>query len=143
MAAVLTNSGRAIETNRMKGAGAEPLFMSWGSGAGVAAATDTTLFTERYSTTNDGTHNLRTTGVSSRVTTSVANDTYRVVATLVIAAGTGGITVTNVGLFDTNGQAADLTTPPSGGNIYSKVDFAGLPLNVGDGIQFTLDRQYT
>lgn len=46
MANVVTNAGKAIVTNRIKGSGTEPLHVAWGTGAGTAAATDTTLFTE-------------------------------------------------------------------------------------------------
>ncbi len=143
MANVLTNAGRAIITNRIHGGGSEPLFVGWGTGVGTSAAADTTLFTETYSTTNDGTHNLRATGTGSQVTGSVTNDTYQVVGTLTVASGTGGITVTNAGTFDTNGLAANMTTAPSGGNLFVKGDFTGIALNVGDSIQFTVKLQFT
>jgi hypothetical protein len=60
----------------------------------------------------------------------------QVVGTL--TAPTGGLTVTNVGLFDSAGTAANLTTAPSGGNLVGKSDFTGQVLNAGDSIQFTL-----
>ncbi len=143
MANVLTNAGRAILTNRIKGAGTEPNFVGWGAGAGTSAAADTSLFTEQYSTSNDGTHNTRVTGTSTQQTTTVSNDTYQVVGTLTVASGTGAITVTNMGCFDTNGQAANLTTAPSGGNLFVKGDFTGIALNVGDSIQATFKLQFT
>lgn len=60
MASVLTQTGRAIITDRLNGAGgAEPVFISWGTGAGTAAFTDTTLFTEASSTSNNGTGRTR------------------------------------------------------------------------------------
>src|SRR5687768_1568049 len=46
LATVFTNAGKAIVTNRIKGSGTEPNYVAIGTGAGTAAATDTTLFTE-------------------------------------------------------------------------------------------------
>ncbi len=44
MANVLTNEGRAVITNRIKGGGTEPLYVGWGTSAGTSAAADTALF---------------------------------------------------------------------------------------------------
>jgi hypothetical protein len=120
-ATVITNVGQSIVTNRMIGSGTEPKFVMWGTGAGTAAVTDTTLFTE---TTDEA----RTTGTSSRVTTTVTNDTYQVVGTITVA--TAGKTITNVGLFD--------VVTASSGNLYFKSDFTGLALAVADSITFTI-----
>jgi hypothetical protein len=125
-ATVITNAGQAIVTNRMTGAGTEPKFVMWGTGAGTAAITDTTLFTE---TTDEA----RTTGTSSRVTTTVTNDTYQVVGTITVA--TAGKTITNVGLFD--------VVTASSGNLYFKSDFTGLALLVGDSITFTIKVKFS
>lgn len=125
-ATVITNAGQAIVTNRMTGAGTEPKFVMWGTGAGTAGVTDTTLFTE---TTDEA----RTTGTSSRVTTTVTNDTYQVVGTITVA--TSGKTITNVGLFD--------VVTASSGNLYFKSDFTGLALLVGDSITFTLKVKFS
>lgn len=130
MASVLVNAGRDILTNRIAGAGTEPKFLGWGNAAGTAAAADTTLFTEKDTDLSAAGPN-RTTGTSSRVTTSVANDTYQVVATRT-ATGAGG-TVTNAGLFDAT----------SAGNLFIKGDFTGIPLAAGDSIQFTIKLQFT
>jgi len=125
-ATVIVNAGQAIVTNRMTGAGTEPKFVMWGTGAGTAAVTDTTLFTE---TTDEA----RTTGTSSRVTTTVTNDTYQVVGTITVA--TAGKTITNVGLFD--------VVTASSGNLYFKSDFTGLALNVADSITFTIKVKFS
>jgi hypothetical protein len=77
MATVLANAGKAIITNRIKGAGTEPNYVAWGTGAGTAAATDTTLFTE---------------SAEARVA-----DTYQVIGTMTASAGR---TITNAGLLD-------------------------------------------
>lgn len=116
MATVFTNAGKAIVTNRLKGSGTEPSYVAWGTGAGTAAVTDTTLFTENGS---------RVAGTSTQQTTTVTNDTYQVVGTL--TAGSG-ITVTNAGLFDA----------ASTGNLFVKGDFTGVALNTNDSIQFTI-----
>jgi hypothetical protein len=121
MATVFTNSGKAITTNRIIGSGTEPKYIGWGTGAGTAAVTDTTLFTEA---------DTRATGTSSRVTTTVANDTYQTVGT--ITAGSNE-TITNVGTFDA----------VSAGNISVKADFTGLALLAGESIQFTIKTVYS
>lgn len=143
MANVVTYAGVAIISNLVSGiGGAIAKYIGWGTGSGTSARSDTALFTEDYSTTNDGTHNLRGTGTVSRVTTSQTNDTVQVVGTLT-QPHSGGATITNVGLFDTNGQAADLVTAPSGGNLLVKSDFTGIALSQNDSIQFTLQLQFT
>lgn len=128
MATFIVNSGLAIAIARIKGQRAdttaqpEPVFASWGTGAGVTAATDTALFTE---TTNSGGAG-RVTGTSSIQTTNVSNDTYQVLATLTAPSG---ITVTNAALFD-------LVTIGSG-NMFMKGDFTGIPLLASDSLQLT------
>ncbi len=118
MADVVTNAGRAIITNRILGSGTQPNNVAWGTGAGTAAVTDTTLFTEASE--------ARVAGASSQQTGSVTNDTYRVVGTLTAAAAK---TITNAGLFDA----------ATGGNLFVKSDFTGIALNTGDAIQFTFN----
>lgn len=122
-ATLVVSTGKAIVTNRIKGAGTEPLFLGWGTGAGTTASTDTTLFTEASE--------ARVSGTSSQVTTTTTNDTYRVVGTMTVAGS--GKTITNVGLLDA----------ASAGNLFFKSDFTGLALNVGDSIQFTISVQFT
>lgn len=121
LATVFTNAGKAITTNRILGAGTEPKFVAWGTAAGTAAVTDTTLFTEAAE--------ARTSGASSRVTTTVTNDTYQVIGTITSLSNQS---ITNAGLFD----AAAV------GNLYLKGDFAAVPLSTGEGIQFTMQLKY-
>lgn len=124
MATVLTNAGRAIITARlMNNTQVVPSYIAWGTGAGTAAATDTTLFTEASE--------ARTNGTITQQTTSVTNDTYQCVGTLTVAGS--GKTITNAGVFDAS----------SSGNLFMKGDFSGVPLNVGDSVQFTMKVQYT
>jgi hypothetical protein len=124
MATVVTNTGKGIVTNRLKGAGTEPLNVGWGTGAGTAAATDTTLSTEALVTLAAGTTD-HTAGTSTQQTTTTSNDTYQVVAT---RTATGSGTVTNAGLWDA----------ASGGNLFLKGDFTGIGLVSGDSILFTI-----
>jgi hypothetical protein len=122
-ATVLTNAGRAILTNRIIAGGTEPNYVGWGTGAGTAAVGDTALFTEASE--------ARVAGTSSRQTTAVANDTYRVIGTLTCAGA--GKTITNAGLLDASVD----------GNLFIHGDFTGVALLVGDSIQFTTTIQFT
>src|SRR3954464_11783535 len=123
MATFVTDTGLGIITNRIKGAGTEPLNVGWGTGAGPTARTDTTLFTEALVTLAAGTTD-HTAGTSTQQTTTTANDTYQVVAT---RTATGSGTVTNAGLWDA----------ASGGTLFLKGDFTGIGLVSGDSILFT------
>ena len=123
MATVLVNGGPAIITNRITGAGTEPKWVAWGTGAGTAAAADTTLFTE-------SSEEARTVGTPSRVTTTLTNDTYQVVGTITVV--TSNKTITNAGTFDA------LTS----GNLFIKFDFTGLALLIGDSVQFTVKAKF-
>lgn len=116
MASVITNKGKEIVVDRILGNGTEPKYVAWGTGAGTAAATDTTLFTESSES--------RTNGTSSKVTVTTTNDTYQVVGTIT---ATGARTITNAGLFDAS----------SSGNLFVKSDFSSVGLASGDSIQFT------
>lgn len=125
MATLVVNGGKDIVTNRIKGAGTEPLNVGWGTAAGTTAATDTTLFTEKLVDLSTSAGTDHTAGASTRQTTTTTNDTYQVVAT---RTATGSGTVTNAGLFDA----------ASGGNLFLKGDFTGIGLVSGDSIQFTI-----
>ena len=130
VATFVVNQGLDVTTNRIKGAGTEPLYIGWGVGAGTTTKGDTALFAERLVdlTTAGGTDH--TAGTSSRVLTTVANDTYQVVGT---RTATGAGTVTNAGLFDA----------ASGGNLFLKGDFTGIGLANGDSIAFTIKAVYS
>lgn len=116
MATLVVNTGKAIVTNRIKGSGTEPVFVAWGTGAGTAAATDTTLFTESAE--------ARVSGTSTQVTTTTTNDSYQVVGTITASATRA---ITNAGLFDAS----------TSGNLFLKGDFSTVNLSTGDSIQFT------
>ena len=120
-ATVWANAGKDIVTNRIKGAGTEPNFVAIGTGAGTAAIADTTLFTEVET---------RTSGTSTRQTTTTTNDSYQVVGTVVATAIRA---ITNAGLFD----AATV------GNMLLKGDFATINLAISDSIQLTAKLSFT
>jgi hypothetical protein len=96
--------------------------VGWGTGNGSAAAADTALFGEAP----EG----RVAAAVSQTTTATANDTIQAVGKLQASANRS---VTNAGLFDANTY----------GNLIMKGDFAALPLNSGDSIEFTLKIQFT
>ncbi|RTL42741.1 MAG: hypothetical protein EKK48_12210 [Candidatus Melainabacteria bacterium] len=97
-------------------------FGAWGTGAGTTALDDTTLFTESKSAEVDGSgYHRRVECVSTQETRDKFNDIWRAVVTLVADASK---TITNVGIFDSDGVAANTTDPPAGGNLITKVDCA-------------------
>jgi hypothetical protein len=122
MASVFADAGKAITTNRIIGAGTEPKYVAWGTGAGTAAVADTTLFTEASE--------ARVSGTSTRVTTTVTNDSHQVVGQMV---ANGSKTITNAGVFDAS----------TSGNLYVKGDFTGVALVLNDTIDFTFKLQFT
>jgi hypothetical protein len=94
-------------------------FVGWGTGAGTANKTDTTLFTE----SNDPVSSARTTGTVSK-TGSGSTAKWQCVATV---PSTTGQTITNAGTFKAGGAVA----------MFLKGDFTGIPLVNGDSITFT------
>lgn len=130
MATFVVDGGLDIVTNRLRGAGTEPLNIGWGTGTQTTATRadtglgPTTVEKDVDLTTNTGS---RTAGTSSRVTTTTTNDTYQVTGT---RTATGAGTVTVAGLFDNVTIAS--------GNLFLKGDFAGIALSSGDSIAFTI-----
>lgn len=124
-ATVLTNGGKAITTNRLKGAGTEPLYVAVGVGATGAARTavaaDTALSTAVES---------RVAGTSTQQTTTSTSDTYQVVGTVTATATRA---VDEAGLFDAS----------TAGNMYLSATFPVVNLSSGDSIQATLKVQYS
>ena len=123
-ATVFTNTGRAIVTNRIVGAGTEPRFIALGTGATVAARTavaaDTALSTEVET---------RASGTSSRVTTTFANDTYQTIGTVTASALRS---VDEAGTFDA------VTT----GSMSVSATFGVVTLQTGDSLQITARTQF-
>lgn len=121
LATVLTDVGKAGMIAALHATETTP-YIGWGTGAGTAAATDTTLFTEVSAE--------RVASTPSIVTTTVTNDTWQNVATLT---SVSGATITNAGLLDAS----------TSGTLYVKGDFTGVVLAAGDKIQFTIKIKQT
>lgn len=119
MSNVLTNGGIAKYQNAMNGgAHTPPQHVGWGVGTTDANPTDTTLETPSAES--------RVLGTKSLDTTNVADDTYKVVATLTCASTPKAIT--EVGLFNAS----------TSGDMYVRGVFSAINLAVGDAIQFTI-----
>lgn len=131
MANVLANTARAIVTSALKLTATEPKQLGWGTGAGVSAVTDTTLFLEKAADLVTAT-GVRVASTTTQVTTTTTSDTYQSVGTIT---ATAAGTATNAGLFDNSTIGS--------GNLYCKADFAGIVLAIGDAITFTFKAQYT
>ena len=124
MADVLTDAGRAHIAGLVSNTVAAPAnyFIAWGTGVGTAAVADTTLFTEV---------DARQTSTSTRVTTTVANDTAQYFATL--SAGSAR-SITNAGVWT-------LVTGGAG-TLVQKSDHATVPLVAGDSIAYTFKLKF-
>jgi len=123
MATLVTNAGLAVVTNRLKGAGTEPNYIDWGTDVTAAAVTDTALGTPGGE--------ARVAGTSTQETTSVTNDTYRVVGTM--TEGGAGETFREAGLFDAT----------TAGNMLVSAQFGDVVLATGESIQFTFNVQFS
>lgn len=130
MTTLVVSTGKAIITNRIKGAGTEPLNVSWGTGAGTTAGADTSLFAEANAAGAAIGSGARVAGTSTQVTTTTTDDTYQVIGTITTSAP---VTVTNAGLFDSATGGV--------GNLFLKGEFIGVVLGSGDSIQFTFKAQ--
>ena len=120
---IVVNGGKAIITNRLKGAGTEPLNIAIGTGATAEAASQTALVTEVEN---------RVAGTSTQQTTTVTNDTYQVVGTVTATAARA---VTESGLFD--------VITSSAGNMLCRAVFSVVNLNTGDSLQLTWKIQFS
>ena len=93
-------------------------YIGWGTGAGTASKSDTTLFTEASESRVVG---IRTQPVADKI---------RWVGTLT---ADGAKTITNAGNY----------TAATGGTLIVHGDFTGIVLNTGDKIEFTIDIEIT
>ena len=119
MATVVTDVGEQWIVDKLdESVQTTAVWVAWGTGAGTAAETDTTLFTEASE--------ARVSGTSSQPSA----DTLRIVGTLTADAGK---TITNAGTF----------TASAAGTLVVKGDFAGIVLASGDKIEFTINLQVT
>jgi hypothetical protein len=120
MANIFTEAGEAFIADLVDGTVTKPAnyYVAWGTGAGTAAKADTTLFTESA-------EEVRTAATLSQP----AADTNRFVGRIEVA--TSNKTITNAGVLTEDGTPA--------GILLLKSDFTGLPLNIGDSVEFTFD----
>jgi len=114
MADIYTDAGEDITADIMDGTSVPPTnwFVAWGTGAGTAAKTDTTLFTAAAE--------ARVASTESQP----ASNQNRFVATITSASAQ---TITNAGVF----------FAASAGAMLVKSDFTGVVLANGDKIEFT------
>ncbi len=118
MATVFTDVGRALLTSALNNTQlTSPTYLGWGTSSTAAAASQTALVAASAE--------ARTNGTKSRITTTVANDTYQVVGTITSASGQ---TITEAALFDAS----------TSGNMYVRGVFTGIALGIGDSIAFTV-----
>ena len=117
----VVNNGLAIITNRMIGAGTEPKYVHWGTEATAALVTNTAL--------GSPSAEARVLGTGTRVTGTVAFDTWRVVGTLT---ATTARAIAEAGLFD------HLTT----GSMFLRGTFSVINLSDADKIEFTIQTKF-
>lgn len=127
----ITNAGRADVSSRLNGSGGAAAFTSIGMGTGTTAfaATQTALVTGVLAdgTGDSGVHVLASGSVTvSLQTTTVANDTARLVGTVAI---TGTIAVTESGVFNAN----------TNGTMLCRQTFSAVNVVSGDSLQLQWD----
>lgn len=116
MADVLVNVGRAWIVNKLnEDVQTTGDYIAWGTGAGIASETDTALFAESPD-------EIRTVAVRTKPSVNQIQWKGRI-----MCAANPKI-ITNVGNF----------TAASGGTLIVHGDFTGVPLAVGDSLEFTI-----
>lgn len=119
MATVFTNVAKALLVTAINNTQlTSPVHIGWGTGTTTAVATQTALVTPSAE--------ARVSGTKSIVTTTVANDTYRVTGTLTSASTQ---TIAEAALFNAS----------TAGSMYVRGDFTGIALLNGDSIAFTIN----
>jgi hypothetical protein len=115
MATVYTDVGEDFTVDLFDGTISVPAnyYIAWGTGAGTAAKTDTTLFTEAS---------------EARVTATLAQPSSNVNEFTGTITADGTKTITNAGVFDAS----------TSGNMIIKGDFTGVALTANDKIEFTI-----
>lgn len=116
MADIYTDVGEDFTVDQLDAFGT--YYVGWGTGAGTAAKTDTTLFTEAS---------------ESRVATTDSQPSSNVMQWLGTITADGTKTITNAGIFDAS----------TSGNLIVKSDFTGVALTSGDKIEFTFQLTFS
>ena len=91
---------------------------AWGSGAGTADKSHTSLFTEESET---------------RISTTITQPLADKIQHVWLMTAAAGKTITNCGIF----------SAVTSGTLYYKASFTGIPLSSGDKIEFTLTNEVT
>jgi hypothetical protein len=121
MAAVVTNAGRALAVDLLRGASASvPTFVGTGAGGASARVTDTALTAEQGS---------RMAGSATSTTTATPFDTFEVNAVFIASAPT---TFGEAGLF----------TQAAAGILFFHADFPAVTLQPGDEISISCQVQF-
>lgn len=123
---LITNAGKAAVASRINGAGGEAVFDKIGQGVGTtaAAATDTALETEKAADGTTSTTHAISSATTSRVTTTVTNDTAQMVGTI---AETATMAITESGVFNA----------ANAGTMLARQVFSAINVVSGDSLQFT------
>lgn len=114
--AKIPRKGREIIAKRLRGDSSQPRRVHWGRDDTPPTDTDTSL--------QDPASESKVTGTTTIETTTTDNDTYRVVGTMV---SDSSQEIREVGLYTDEDD------------LYLRGTFAGLPLETGDAIQFTIE----
>jgi hypothetical protein len=122
---LITSAGKAGLASRCNGSGAEAAFtyIALGTGTNAAAVGDTTLQTELAASGLS-----RANATASRTTTSVSNDTARLVHTFTVS---GTVAVTEAGILNAS----------SGGVLLCRTVFSAVNVVSGDSLVVTYDVQ--
>jgi hypothetical protein len=105
-------------------------WLQWGTGTDPGAGGS--------SVNPTGTAEARSLATATQQTTTVTNDTLRLVATITETQA-GPVAITQVGAFDSAGTGSP---PPVGGNMDIYGDFAAINVSLGDSIQFTINTKF-
>ena len=116
MADIYTDVGEDFTVDQLDAFGT--YYVHWGTGAGTAAKTDTTLFTAASET---------------RVATTDSQPSSNIMQWLGTITADGTKTITNAGIFDAS----------TSGNLIVKSDFTGVALTSGDKIEFTFQLTFS
>lgn len=116
MADIYTDVGEDFTVDQLDAFGT--YYVGWGTGAGTAAKTDTTLFTE---------------AAESRVATTDTQPSSNTLQWQGTITSASLQTITNAGIFDAS----------TSGNLIVKSDFTGVALDNGDSIQFTFQLTFS
>jgi hypothetical protein len=125
MGTVYVQAGEEKVVDIIDGSAAPPVdlgpgnsFIGWGTGAGVTAKGDTTLFTE---------------AAEARIAAAVSQPAVDVNQWLSELQSLSAQTITNAGIFDL----------VAAGILIVKGDFVGIVLGIGDRIEFTITLEQT